>query len=305
MVVLRAIGSFFARIGRWIRDTAWIQPLLIVGGIFAIIFSIPSITKWVQSWFTTGDVALSFYKNANMKKLDNGDEEGKGSDADKLLSFIFSEDKTEADYEKFGSKFFVTFVQEDCSTCSSIYKGWKYAKDNWGKGTGFKTLTKTVDGKSEVVYEAKKSDFKLYTIFVDSKNDDGDRYFTTLHDKYYSVQFGDLSTLENPYKANNTSISYDGLASSEEEDLSGGAVFTTPTTLLFDREFAEKNLDSLGYSCNNDGIGKYGISEIIFDIPDKTGQVSGTPLAKARTIWDCWNHIGDFDNFSDDIYKSL
>ena len=39
MVVLRAIGNFFARIGRWIRDTAWVQPLLIVGGIFAIIFS--------------------------------------------------------------------------------------------------------------------------------------------------------------------------------------------------------------------------------------------------------------------------
>lgn len=303
MIVLRAIGRFFARIGRWIRDTAWVQPLLIVGGIFAIIFSIPSITKWVQSWFTTGDAAVSFYKNSGYKKLDNGDSEGVGSDADKLLSFIFSEDKTDADYAKYGEKFFVTFVQEDCSTCSSIYKGWKTAKDSWGKAAGFKELRK--QGVDEPIYVAKKSDFKMYTIFVDQKNSDDDNYFWKLHDKIYSEQFGDLSTLENPYKANNSSISYEGLASSEEEDLSGGSVFTSPTTLLFDREFAEKDLYDLGYSCANDGIGKYGIAEILFDIPDKAGQVTGTPLAKARTLWDCWNHIGDFDNASDDIYTSL
>ena len=57
MKVLRAIGRFFARIGRWIRDTAWIQPLLIVGGIFGIIFSIPYITNWVKSWFAEGNAA--------------------------------------------------------------------------------------------------------------------------------------------------------------------------------------------------------------------------------------------------------
>ena len=305
MVVLRAIGAFFARIGRWIRDTAWVQPLLIVGGIFAIIFSIPSITKWVQSWFSTGDASVSFYKNAGYKKLDNGDSDGVGSDADKLLSFIFSEDKSEADYTKYGEKFFVTFVQEDCSTCSSIYKGWKTAKENWGKASGFKVVKNKDTG--DVVYEAKKGDFKMYTIFVDQTNDDSKNYFTLLHDKVYSSQWGDLSTLENPYKANNTSISYDGLASSEEEDLSGGSVFTTPTTMLFDRAFAEtSSIDLLnkGYSANNEAIAKYGISEILFDIPDKAGQASGTPLAKARTLWDCWNHIGDFDNQVEDILIS-
>ncbi len=303
MVVLRAIGRFFARIGRWIRDTAWVQPLLIVGGIFAVIFSIPGITKWVQSWFKTGDAAIAFYKNSGYKKLTNGEDDGTGSDADKLLSFIFSEDKTDEDYKKYGEKFFLTFVQEDCSTCSSIYKGWKAAKDNWGKGAGFKEVRK--QGEENPIYVAKKGDFKMYTIFVDQKNDDNKNYFWQLHDKTYSAQWSDLATLENPYKANNSSISYDGLASSEEEDLSGGSVFTTPTTLLFDREFAEKDLDTLGYSCANDGIAKYGISEIIFDIPDKSGQVTGTPLAKARTLWDCWNHIGQFDNAEDDIYTSL
>ena len=58
MVVLRAIGGFFARIGRWIKETAWIQPLLIVGAIFAVIFSIPHIIKGVSSWFDESDSVL-------------------------------------------------------------------------------------------------------------------------------------------------------------------------------------------------------------------------------------------------------
>ena len=158
---------------------------------------------------------------------------------------------------------------------------------------------KEKDGDTiKTLYEANKADFKLYTIFVDTKNDDGDYIFWKLHDKKYSEQFSTLSTLENPYQTN-AGVSYDGLASSEEEDLSGGSVFTTPTTLLFDSKFAEEDYGVKGYWCSDDGIGKYGISEIIFDIADKEGQATGTPLAKARTIWDCWNHIGTFDNSDD------
>ena len=66
MVVLRAIGRFFARIGRWIRDTAWVQPLLIVGGIFAIIFSVPYITSWVKTWGTTTSESEKFYQNTKL-----------------------------------------------------------------------------------------------------------------------------------------------------------------------------------------------------------------------------------------------
>ena len=299
MVVLKAIGNFFARIGRWIRDTAWVQPLLIVGGIFAIIFSIPSITSWVQGWFKTGDAAVSFYKNKNngYKRLDNKGEDGVGSDADELLSFIFSEDgeKTEEQYKKFGEKFFLTFVQEDCSECAGNYKAWKTAKDSWGKEAGFRRVKQG----DTVLYEANKSDFKMYTIFVDQTNDNDENYFTLLHDKIYSAQFCDLSTLENPYKENSNK-SYDGIASSQDDDLSGGSVFTTPTTFLFDREFAESNFRAKGYNCGNDRILDFKISEIIFGIDEKSSQSSGTSLAKARTLWDCWNHIGQFCNYSSD-----
>ena len=48
MKILRVIGAFFVKIGRWIANTAWVQPLLIVGGIFGIIFSIPYIKKAIE-----------------------------------------------------------------------------------------------------------------------------------------------------------------------------------------------------------------------------------------------------------------
>ena len=47
MAILRAIGRFFAKIGRWIRDTAWVQPLLIVGAIFGLIFSFENMEQHI------------------------------------------------------------------------------------------------------------------------------------------------------------------------------------------------------------------------------------------------------------------
>ena len=62
MKVLRVIGGFFARIGRWIRDTAWVQPLLIVGGIFGIIFSIIPIKDGIEKLMEEGDPTEKYYK---------------------------------------------------------------------------------------------------------------------------------------------------------------------------------------------------------------------------------------------------
>ena len=295
MVVLRAIGRFFAKIGRWIRDTAWVQPLLIVGGIFAIIFSIPAITKWVQGWFTSGDAAVSFYKNNGYMSLTNGDADGKNSDAYKLLSFIFSSEKSEADYNKYGEKFFVTFVQEDCSQCETIYKGWETAKKSWGNTAGFKEVQ---DKQGNVISTA--GEFKLYSIFIDETNDDDENIFWKLMDDEFATPFAELSSLENPYRSNNTSISYEGIANSGSTDISGSATFTSPTTLLFDKEFALKANADTGYYQINDN---FKIQEIIFDIADKGG--TGTNIGLARTIWDCWNHIGQFDNVADDTYKLI
>ena len=297
MKVLRAIGGFFAKIGRWIRDTAWVQPLLIVGGIFAIIFAIPSITKWVQSWFTSGDAATSFYKKNGYMSLTNGKADGTDSDAYKLLSFIFADDadKSQADYNKYGDKFFVTFVEEGNATCESVYMGWEAAKKNWGSTAGFKEV-KDKDGNTV----GTAGEFKLYTIFIDEVNDDDEKVFWKLMDNQFASEFAELSILENPYKANNSSISYESIANSGSTDISGSATFSSPTTLLFDKEFASKATVANGYSQINDN---YKVAEIIFDVADKGS--TGTNIGLARTIWDCWNHIGQFDNVSDDSYVLL
>lgn len=61
---LKVIGTPFIKLWTWIKETAWVQPLLIVGIIFAIIFSIPSITSWVQSW-NFGSDSYTFLKIIN------------------------------------------------------------------------------------------------------------------------------------------------------------------------------------------------------------------------------------------------
>ena len=293
MKVLRAIGGFFAKIGRWIRDTAWVQPLLIVGGIFAIIFSIHPITTWVQGWFKSGDAATSFYKKNGYMSLTNGNADGTDSDAYKLLSFIF-DDEANKDYSKYGEKFFVTFVEEGNANCETLYKGWESAKKSWGNTAGFNSVK---DKNGTVISTA--GEFKLYTIFIDEKMDDEDadkdKVFWKLMDDKFATQFAELSSIENPYKDNNSSISYEGIANSGSTDISGSSTFSAPTTFLFDRNFDATY--AKGYSSVNSN---FHVAEIMFDIADKGS--TGTNIGYARTIWDCWNHIGQFDNVADDSY---
>ena len=77
MKVLSAIGAFFARIGRWIKETAWIQPLLIVGAIFAVIFAIPHIIDGVKGWFDESDAANKYFAKYQLS-LKDADITGEG-----------------------------------------------------------------------------------------------------------------------------------------------------------------------------------------------------------------------------------
>ena len=52
--VLTAIGHFFRNIWRYIMTNAWIQPILIVALIFAIIFGLTGVPKLfdkIEGWF--------------------------------------------------------------------------------------------------------------------------------------------------------------------------------------------------------------------------------------------------------------
>ena len=49
MKFLKILDTPFVKLWGWIKDTAWVQPLLIVGCIFGVIFSIPYISKGIQN----------------------------------------------------------------------------------------------------------------------------------------------------------------------------------------------------------------------------------------------------------------
>ncbi len=270
MVVLRAIGRFFARIGRWIRDTAWVQPLLIVGGIFAVIFSIPYITKWVQSWFKEGNPADSFYGKyaLSYKNIENHE-----SEIDDLFKYMeYMENPTEENAkaraegkEHFGEKFFLAFVQKDCEACEQNFTGYKLLRSEWGKG----------EFSFNETY--KKEDFKMHTIFIDEINDKGDNLFKKyVLDGTYTNIFEEASNLDNPYLDNEDGVNYENIHGSSAD------TFTSPTNFLVD--FKADNRVTWDFA--------YGVTEIAFTFTGKDSQ--DTNYGIARTIWDFWNHQGVF-----------
>lgn len=271
MIVFRAIGRFFARIWRWIKETAWVQPLLIVGGIFAIIFSIPYLTKWVKSWFVQGSASEKYYAKKQLKL--KGADKDHSSEADDFFEFIQSyhdgEDVT-AGKKKYGEKFFLTLVQENCAACEERYEAFETLEKEWNKGsyTG-------LDGK-----------FKMHTIYVDTKNSDGDNLFEKVYERpevmrlfenTVSYMQGDYDT--HPYRENTDGESYDTNLKNlmEREEIS------TPVTFLFD--FTDDN--------PAEWTSDYGVREVLFSFSGTNGS---DKYAKARTLRDCWTNVWGNDS---------
>ena len=260
MILLRAIGRFFARIGRWIRDTAWVQPLLIVGGIFAIIFSIPYITKWVQSWYDSANAAESFFGEYELS-LDDC-EEGK-SKADGLFKYLTGETDQEEGKKEYGEKFFIMLTQSDCEGCQDAYKGLKYLRDNWNKNE-FST----------------GDTFRMYSLFVDTLDDDEEKnlfqeYFYNNYDVYFE-ELASSMTLA-PYYANKggSTSSY----ATNIDSLADPEAMSVPTLFYVD------------FSYNDTAAQKNDlkVTEVLFNVDAKDTQGSAD-LGRARTLFDCWNH---------------
>ena len=85
MKFLKIIATPFIRIGRWIKETAWVQPLLIVGCIFAVIFSIPYIVRGIQNLSSGEDDNMAYYNDRKISML--GAYDRKGDAYDFLTSF--------------------------------------------------------------------------------------------------------------------------------------------------------------------------------------------------------------------------
>ena len=174
MKVLKILATPFIAIWRWIKETAWVQPLLIVGLIFGIIFSIPSITSWVKSWDFGSDTYTWLYNQQLSLEGIVGDG-NKGAAYDFLLNFNKANSKwsdnskDEAkelmkDYVGNSNKMLLYFVQEN-DTCADINEASNYlVNDAW-------------DSKVKKIDE-NAPDFRYKTIFTDQKIDVDDNDHT-------------------------------------------------------------------------------------------------------------------------------
>lgn len=264
MKILKAIGGLFVKLWHWIKETAWVQPLLIVGAIFAIIFSIPYFSKWVGQ-FTFSDADAYYGQFQKSLNLETKGEQNR-SEADKLTSSIYSGSFEDEIDEIYGKKFFLVYVSKDCTDCAN-------AK------SGFETLTSGWNGA--YAPEKKDEQFKMYTIFADeeSSTDDTDKDHSAF--ERYLVNFTEFfeeagaRLEERPYRDNanlTESQDYTYFEKSDEDN------FKTPTVLLID------------YTDEAKEAGIQGVSEVIF------GVKGGNKNEKAKLLWNMWNHLESGDN---------
>lgn len=108
--VFTAIGHFFRNIWRYIMTNAWVQPILIVALIFAIIFGLTGIPSLVDN-------------------IKNMFDENKDSSIKRKYSEAIDIDEFYELYD--GNKSFViVFGEDDCANCKTLYnKINSYMKD--------------------------------------------------------------------------------------------------------------------------------------------------------------------------------
>lgn len=292
MLILKAIGSFFVKIWRWIKDTAWVQPLLIVGAIFAVIFSIPYISEWVSQ--ATGEQAGSFYNKFSLSlegEIEVNTGSASQSKADEFTNVIFNNEKLVSGYSgttvptdidtKYGTKFFVVFTKEDCSNCDTAETGFKYLQENWSKvkyapaDANEKFTMYTISASEESTTDDDYENINGSTAFNRYLNNYMDLFNTVgprLQDAPYYTRAG-LS------ESNYTAFSLEGSSGSNPI-----ANFPVPTILLVD------------YTAAAFEAGRAGISEVLFS-------VSGdTESERASLLRDMWHHTDKYESDTDNLF---
>lgn len=272
----KKLATPFVKFWNWIKETAWIQPLLIVGVVFAIIFSISPLVTWIQG-MQNDDDSMDYYDkfNYSLKGVTN-DEETDTSKAGQLIQNIMTaangsteDERNQAINKLPQERFFITFVEDDCSNCSEAYDGFKYLQENFNKGS---YISKTLG-------EADSLKFSLVTIDVQEERDSGDdedetlfSVFTKTYGSFFETVGGDMQDTDYYTAGNISSSTLDTFTEASVQES-----FPTPTILLVD--FTRQG------SAN-------GVREIMFSVAGKDNKTGSG--AKALTLMDCWNHTGDF-----------
>lgn len=267
------IFSPFIKLWNWIKETAWIQPLLIVGIVFGIIFSISPIVKACSTEDTEKE--YTFYADRE-QSLENVFTDVDNCEAVNLLTNIYNaqslvEEKTynsteaqEAIEKLPAEKFFLMFYSKDCEACKNSSDAFEYLVENWGEGY-FKSKTDT------------QEKFEMYTINtlqeVKNKEDKDEVAFPELLENVPEFfENAGAEIRQSPYyingKIDNTNLTNFSDANQD--------AFPVPTLLLIDFTSAEAR----------------GYQQLTFTIPGKNGDTGAA--SKAMTLMDCWNGAEDF-----------
>lgn len=193
MKVLKIIATPFVALWRWIKETAWVQPLLIVGCIFAIIFSIPYISKGIQNLINKDEDELAYY-NAHRLSMNGAYLGATSNDAEIFISQIAdvqlewddvlkgektidSAEKISTFKNKYGEKFFFVLGKSSCDACSNISDGLEYLENHLG--------------------DYGVSSYKLYSIIADQDLDDDDKEYkeNTAFEMIYNRQSDAFETM--------------------------------------------------------------------------------------------------------------
>lgn len=288
MVILKSIGAFFVRIWRWIKETAWVQPLLIVGAIFAIIFSIPSISNAVNSWSASNTAGwlLNYRYSLNGELFGQEDV----TEADKLTGKIYQASRhayglsgtntAESDKATFEAlakdekKFFLVYINGASGDTTTITEAFRFLQENWnnsGYGLG--------------LHDDENLAFNLKVIYTDEESDNDDDFESknspSAFSRYlsnYSDFFSTASDFlyDRPYRVNASidESKYDAFGcnntSSTETDFSNS--FPKPSIVLCD--FTDKAV----------AAGVSGASEVIYSL---TGD---SQISRAKFLAQMWNH---------------
>lgn len=266
--MLKKLATPFVKFWNWIKETAWIQPLLIVGIVFGLIFSLSPIISWAQNLSSSSNEAVSYYNRFkySLNGIFNDEDTSK---AGKLIKDISHASNLTGDeqenYVKANlpqEKFFLSFVSEECSGCVDAKEGFTALQNNWKDG---------------YYKPADNLDYKMVTIFTDEEVDEDttkESGFDKLLEIYSDFfENGAANIQDTPYYIDGN-ISDTNLGYFQDADKEN---FQTPTILLID--FSE--------------TGRDGVSELMFGVAGENGEAGSH--AKARTLINCWNGTGDFE----------
>ncbi len=265
--ILSVIGGFFISVWRWIKETAWVQPLLIVGIIFGVIFSIPSIVDGVRAIDEKRNSAETYYKKfqVSLRGAEN-------SAADKLLKEIKdNEDGKSTTLD--GQKFWLVFVSSTCSGCESAREGFEYLVGD-GKSLikgDHKITIKTVFTDQELKKKDKEDWKKDNTVAIDNYAANPFEAFLIRNAARFEEYAGAIQ--ETDYYVNGK-ISETDVLNIESADYTK---FKVPTVI---------QVDFTGEARNR------GVTNVF--IYDETHLTGSTKRAKAEYLAHAWNYDGLF-----------